>query len=179
MALKIPLRWLRDFVDYTATPDQLTETLTIAGLEVDGTDVIGEFWNPETLVVAEIQKVEPHPDADSLCLATVNYRKDQSLVVVTGAPNIFAMIGNVPSPCPKIPLALVGAQVIDAYSEEYKLKKLKPSKIRGISSEGMACSEKELGLSEEHEGVLILPEDASVGSPLIEYLGETVLHFDI
>ena len=94
MALKIPLRWLRDFVDYTATPDQLKETLTIAGLEVDGTDVIGEFWNSETLVVAEIQKVEPHPDADSLCLATVNYGKDQSLVVVTGAPNIFAMIGN-------------------------------------------------------------------------------------
>ena len=179
MALKIPLRWLRDFVDYTATPDQLTETLTIAGLEVDGTDVIGEFWNPENLVIAEIQKVEPHPDADSLCLATVNYGKDQSLVVVTGAPNIFAMIGNVPSPCPKIPLALVGAQVIDAYSEEFKLKKLKPSKIRGIPSEGMACSEKELGLSEEHEGVLILPEDAPVGSPLSEYLGETVLHFDI
>ncbi len=79
----------------------------------------------------------------------------------------------------KDPLALVGAQVIDAYSEEFKLKKLKPSKIRGIPSEGMACSEKELGLSEEHEGVLILPEDAPVGSPLSEYLGETVLHFDI
>jgi phenylalanyl-tRNA synthetase beta chain len=179
MALKIPLRWLRDFVDYTATPDQLTETLTIAGLEVDGVEVIGGFWSSETLVVAQIEKVDPHPEADSLCLATVNHGEDQSLVVVTGAPNIFAMIGNVPAPTPKIPLALVGAQVIDVYSDEYKLKKLKPLKIRGIPSEGMACSEKELGLSEEHEEVLMLPEDAPVGAPLRDYLGERILHFDI
>lgn len=179
MALKIPLRWLRDFVDYPGTPAELADTLTIAGLEVDGNDVYGDFWDDTNLVIGEITTVLPHPDADSLCLVTIRYGQPEPLTVVTGAPNLLTMVETPPAIWPKIPLALVGAQVLDAYSEERKLKKLKPSKIRGIPSAGMACSERELGLSDEHEGVLLLPDDAPVGRPLREYLSETVLHFDI
>jgi len=89
------------------------------------------------------------------------------------------MGNSIPEPAPKVALALTGAMLIDAYHEDRALKKLKPAKIRGIASEGMLCSELELGLSEEHEGILILPDDAPVGTLLQDFLGDTILHFDI
>ena len=98
---------------------------------------------------------------------------DHRLTVVTGAPNIAA--GQ------KVVLAIAGARLYDGYSDSLvpEIKTLKPGAIRGIKSEGMVCSEKELGMSDEHEGILVLPDDAPVGMPLAEYFGDTVIEFEI
>ncbi|MFM8593939.1 MAG: phenylalanine--tRNA ligase subunit beta, partial [Chloroflexota bacterium] len=105
-----------------------------------------------------------------LVLATVDYGQ-ATLTVVTGAPNIAQ--GQ------RVALALAGARLYDGHSEERVLKTLKPGMIRGVKSEGMVCSEKELGMSDEHEGILVLEADAPVGSPLQAYLGDTVIEFEI
>ena len=178
MAIKAPLSWLRDFVAINITPDQLAERLTTAGLEVETIEKIGDNWG-EYCVVGQIREVRKHPNADALYLVDVEFGADKPITIITGAPNIREMEGNLPRPAPKVALALSGAMLIDAHQEDLPLKKLKPAKIRGIESEGMLCSELELGLSENHEGILILPEDAPVGTLLQEYLGDVILHFDI
>ena len=178
MALQTPLSWLQDFVELSMTPDALAERLTTAGLEVEVIEKIGENWG-EFCVVGQIRKISKHPNGDTLNLVDVEFGADKPITLVTGAPNIKEMAENFPEPPPKVALALSGALLIDAYHEDRPLKKLKSAKIRGISSEGMLCSELELGLSEEHEGILILPEDAPVGKLLKDYLGDTTLHFDI
>ena len=178
MALQTPLSWLQDFVELSMTPDALAERLTTAGLEVEVIEKIGENWG-EFCVVGQIRKISKHPNADTLNLVDVEFGADKPITLVTGAPNIKEMAENFPEPPPKVALALSGALLIDAYHEDRPLKKLKSAKIRGIASEGMLCSELELGLSEEHEGILILPEDAPVGKLLKDYLGDTTLHFDI
>jgi len=178
MALQIPLNWMRDFVDWPLADDELAERLTIAGLEVEAVEPTGKSWG-ELCFVAEIAAVEKHPDADSLSLVTVAYGAEQTLTVVTGAPNVREFEAGLPEPPPKVALAVAGAMLVDAYTEGHPLKKLKPSKIRGIRSEGMLCSELELGLGEAHEGILLLPPDAPTGALLKDYLGDTVLHFDI
>ena len=178
MALQTPLSWLQDFVELSMTPDALAERLTTAGLEVEVIEKIGENWG-EFCVVGQIRKISKHPNGDTLNLVDVEFGADKPITLVTGAPNIKEMAENFPEPPPKVALALSGALLIDAYHEDRPLKKLKSAKIRGIASEGMLCSELELGLSEEHEGILILPEDAPVGKLLNEYLGDTTLHFDI
>ena len=178
MAIQAPLSWLRDFVAINITPDQLAERLTTAGLEVETIEKIGDNWG-EYCVVGQIREVRKHPNADALYLVDVEFGADKPITIVTGAPNIRGMEGNLPRPAPKVALALSGAMLIDAHQEDLPLKKLKPAKIRGIESEGMLCSELELGLSENHEGILILPEDAPVGTLLQEYLGDVILHFDI
>ena len=96
---------------------------------------------------------------------------DNRLTVVTGAPNVAQ--GQT------VALALAGARLIDGHSEGKVYKTLKPGKIRGVVSEGMVCSEKELGISEEHEGIMVLPDDAPLGAPLVDYLGDTVIEFEI
>ena len=93
---------------------------------------------------------------------------------MTGAPNITVGMSGV-----KVPLALSGARLVDAYAPEGGFTVLKPSKIRGVRSEGMVCSEKELGISAEHGGILLLPDDAAPGTPLVDYLGDTVLHVEL
>ena len=110
-------------------------------------------------------------------LVEIDYGASQTEQVVTGAPNLFQYKDQQPLPVLKVAFARAGAVLIDAYSEERPRpkKKLKPSKIRGIPSNGMVCSERELGLSEEHEGILILAEDAPTGMPLRDYLGDEVL----
>ena len=178
MALQIPLNWMRDFVDWPLTDDDLAERLTIAGLEVEVVRQVGQHWG-ELCFVAAITAVEKHPDADSLSLVTVQYGAEQPLTVVTGAPNVRVYESGLPEQPPKVALAVVGAMLVDTYTEDHPLKKLKPSKIRGIRSEGMICSELELGIGEAHEGILLLPPDAPTGLFLKDYLGDTVLHFDI
>ena len=178
MAIQVPLSWLKDFVAINITPEQLAERLTTAGLEVEEIEKIGDGWG-EYCVVGQIKEVRKHPNADALDLVDVEFGADKPITIVTGAPNIREMEKYVPTPAPKVALALSGAILIDAYNEDLTHKKLKPSKIRGITSEGMLCSELELGLSENHEGILILPEDAPVGTLLYEYLGDVILHFDI
>ncbi|MCX6030579.1 MAG: phenylalanine--tRNA ligase subunit beta [Chloroflexi bacterium] len=179
--MKIPLSWLKDYVDITSPLPALAERLTLAGLEVDSITHIGEFWDRDKIFVGQILDVKRHPDAERLTLVRVEYGAGKPLTVVTGAPNLYPYIGQDFSGGrgPKVAFALTGARLVDGHSEERRIVKLKPSKIRGIMSEGMVCSEKELDLSDAHEGNLILPDDAPVGMPLVDYMGDAVLEFDI
>ena len=166
--MKVPVRWLSEFVATGLTPEELAHRLTMAGIEAEKITHIGAEW--DNIFVGKVGLVEPHPDADRLVLATVDAGEHQ-LRVVTGAPNIAQ--GQT------VALALAGARLIDGHSEGQVYRKLKPGVIRGILSEGMVCSEKELGLSDEHEGILVLEPDAPRGAPLVEWLGETVIEFEI
>lgn len=166
--MRVPLKWLHDFVDAEVDAAELARRLTLAGLEVEKIDIVGAGW--DKVFTAHVNTVERHPDADRLVLADVE-AGEHRLTVVTGAPNIAA--GQ------NVVLALAGARLIDGHSDSGEYKTLKPGKIRGIISEGMVCSEKELGMSDEHEGILVLPDDAPLGLPLQEYLGDTVLEFEI
>jgi phenylalanyl-tRNA synthetase beta chain len=166
--MNIPYRWLTDMVDIDLSPRELAARMTMAGLEAENIHEIGAEW--DKVYVAEVLSVTQHPDADRLVLADVA-AGEHRLTVVTGAPNIAK--GQ------KVALALAGARLVDAYADELKYKTLKPGKIRGIMSEGMVCSEKELGISDEHDGIMVLDDDAPVGAPLREYLGDTVIEFEI
>ncbi|HEX9116596.1 MAG TPA: phenylalanine--tRNA ligase subunit beta [Anaerolineae bacterium] len=179
--MKVPISWLKDFVDIKLAPQELAERLTLAGLEVESLTQVGELWDRDRIFVGQVLKVERHPEAERLVLTTVDYGATQPLTVVTGAPNMYPFVGQDLSSGrgPKVALAIEGARLVDGHSDEYRVIKLKPSKLRGIMSEGMVCSEKELGLSDAHEGNLILPDDAPVGMPLVDYLGDWILEFDI
>jgi phenylalanyl-tRNA synthetase beta chain len=166
--MRVPLKWLAEIVQVDVDAAELARRLTLAGLEVEKIEVVGAGW--EKVFTASVNSVERHPDADRLVLADVE-AGEHRLTVVTGAPNIAA--GQ------KVVLALAGARLIDGHSDSGEYRTLKPGKIRGIMSEGMVCSEKELGMSDEHEGILVLPDDTPVGLPLQEYLGDTVLEFEI
>ncbi len=176
--MRVPLSWLREYVEITLAPEDLAEKLTLAGLEVTRIERVGDWWDPDRIRVGEVLRVEKHPNADRLVLATVDYGDPEPMTVVTGAPNLFPYLGQ-ERPGIKVAFARAGAYLIDPYDEQRRKKKLKPAKIRGVRSEGMVCSERELGLSDEHEGILILPDDAPVGVPLAEYLGDVILEFDI
>jgi phenylalanyl-tRNA synthetase beta chain len=183
--MQVPLSWLKEYVDIVLPVDQLAERLTLAGMEVGGIEPIGAWWDPATITVGQVMAVLPHPNADRLVLADVEYGAHATQRVVTGAPNLFAYRGQSRAdgtlPVLKVAFARAGAELIDAYVEAHPrpFKRLKPSKIRGVESAGMVCSERELGLSEEHEGILLLPEDAPVGMPLGDYLGDTVLGVEL
>ncbi len=179
--MKVPLSWLKDYVDITLPVDKLAERLTLAGLEVESVTRIGEMWERDKLFVGQILAVTQHPDADRLVLARVAYGAAEPLTVVTGAPNLYGYVGQDlgGGRGPKVAFAVVGARLIDGHSAERKIATLKAGKIRGIVSQGMVCSEKELDLSDEHEGILILPDDAPVGMPLVDYMGDAVVEFDI
>ena len=164
--MKISLRWLKNYVDIDLKPQALAEKLTMAGMEVDTLQITGSTWN--NIVVGEVTDVNPHPNADRLSLATVDLASQQ-IMVVCGAPNI--------SPGQKVAFAHVGAQLIDGHSG--KLAILKEAKIRGVVSEGMVCSEKELGISDRHEEILVLPSTAPVGASLSEYLGDVIFNLEI
>lgn len=164
----VPVRWLREFVQTELSTEEIANRLTMAGLEAENITRIGVEW--DKVYVGLVEKVERHPDADRLVLATVGAGQHH-LTVVTGAPNIAEN--------QKVALALAGARLIDGHSDELKYITLKPSSIRGVRSEGMVCSEKELGLSEEHAGIMVLDEDAPVGASLREYLGDDVIEFEI
>lgn len=166
--MKVPVRWLKELVPTDLSAAEIGHRLTMAGLEAESITEIGASW--DKVYVGVVERVEPHPNADRLVLATV-HAGEHRLTVVTGAPNIAE--GQ------KVALALAGARLIDPYAEELKLFTLKPSTIRGVRSEGMVCSEKELGISAEHEGIMVLDPDAPVGVPLKEYLGDQVLEFEI
>ena len=163
----VSLKWLRDYVDL---PDDdldieaFAERLTMASAEVEGIERIGD-WDRELVTVAHVMSVDPHPNADRLKLATVDYGAPQPRTVVCGAPNVAA--GQ------RVAFAREGAELIDPRNGERST--LKPAKIRGVESAGMVLSERELGLSDEHEGILELPADAPVGRALADYLGDVVL----
>ncbi len=164
--MKVPVRWLKEFVDISLPLKELCDRLTMAGLEVSEIQVIGGEW--ANVTVGRITKIEPHPNADRLKLVTVdlNGRTER---VVCGAPNV--VVGA------KVPFASLGARLIDPDTGD--IRELKTARIRGVVSEGMICSEKELGISDNHEGIMILPDDAPVGEPLSEYLGDIVLDIEV
>jgi phenylalanyl-tRNA synthetase beta chain len=178
--MKVPLSWLKDFVDITLPLDRLAERLTLAGLEVESVTQIGEFWDRDKIFVGQVLEVGRHPEADRLVLARVEYGAGAPMTVVTGAPNLYPFVGqDLGGRGPKVAFALTGARLVDGHSEMRRVVRLKPSKIRGIPSEAMCCSEKELDLGESHEGIILLPDDAPVGMPLLDYMGDTVVEFDV
>jgi phenylalanyl-tRNA synthetase beta chain len=176
-----PLSWLKEYVDLTLPVEALAERLTLAGLAVDAIHHVGDWWDPKTITVGQVAAVLPHPDADRLVLVDVDFGGAAPQRVVTGAPNLYQYRLTAALPVLKVAFARAGAVLVDAYSDQRPRpqKKLKPSKIRGVESSGMVCSERELGLSEEHEGIIILPEDAPVGMPLRDYLGDRIFEFDL
>lgn len=150
--MKFSEQWLREWVNPEIGTQELMDQITMAGLEVDGFEpVAGQFSG---VIVGEVISVKPHPDADKLRVCQVS---DGSSVVqvVCGAPNVREGL--------KVPFAVVGAQL----PGDFKIKK---AKLRGQPSEGMLCSEAELGLSENHDGLMELPTDAPVGKDVADYL---------
>jgi phenylalanyl-tRNA synthetase beta chain len=172
--MKVPISWLKDYVDITMDVEELAERMTLAGLEVASIEHIGSQWDREKIFVGEVLRVEKHPNADRLTVVSVDYGAGEPMDVVTGAPNL-----RVGQKGQKVAFAIAGARLIDGYSKELRYTSLKPSTIRGIRSEGMVCSEKELGLSDEHTGILLLDEDAPVGTPIVDYMGDIVLDLDL
>ena len=164
--MKVPLKWLKEYVDITLSSCDLADKLTMAGSEVKGVQVVGEGW--DNIVVGQIVAVNPHPNADRLTLPTVDLGIEQQ-TVVCGAPNL--KVGD------KIAFAHVGAQLVDGHTGQ--MAALKSAKIRGVVSSGMVCSEKELGISDSHEGIMVLPPEAPVGTPLADYLGDIIFDLDI
>ena len=163
--MRIPLSWLRQYVDIDLPVEELAHRLSMAGTEVEKIERTGDW---DDVVVGHVKDVSQHPNADRLTIVTVDHGGGVS-EVVCGAPNVAA--GQ------RIAYASVGAHLIDGYSG--KPSRLKRAKIRGVVSEGMVCSEKELGLGDSHEGILVLDPDAEIGMPLGDVIGDTVLELEL
>jgi phenylalanyl-tRNA synthetase beta chain len=193
--VKTPISWLKDFVNLDGlSVVAIARHLTMAGLEVEdirfaglplpdhdthGFKVSGIAWAPDKIVVAEITEVLPHPNADRLTLCAL-YDGSVHHTVLTGAPNLYPYkgIGKLEKPI-KVAYAKEGAQIYDGHAEGLALTTLKRAKIRGVESYSMVCSEKELGISEEHDGVIFLDDDAPTGMALVDYMGDAVLELKI
>ncbi len=152
--MKFSEQWLRSWVNPSLDAAEVAEQLTMLGLEVDSIDAAASF--PHTIVVGEILEAAPHPNADKLRVCRVSGGDDETLNIVCGAPNAREGI--------KVPLALVGTSMPNGMQ-------IKAAKLRGEPSHGMLCSARELGLSEDAQGLMELADDAPVGTSLIEYLG--------
>lgn len=196
--MKVPLSWLKEFVEIDQPAEWVAERLTVSGLEVGYIRYIGVpqqtvegirqpksdhlVWDREKILLGAIREVKKHPDADKLVLAMVDYGADALEQVVTGAPNLLAYVGKGElNPPLWTPLALEGAVVYDGHSEEKKLMTLKGKALRGIYNRSMVCSEKELGISDEHEGIMLLEDDPSfrAGTPLQDVLGDVVFEVEL
>jgi phenylalanyl-tRNA synthetase beta chain len=151
--MKFSEKWLREWVNPSVTTDELSDQLSMAGLEVDGVDAVaGEFSG---VVVGEVVECGQHPDADKLQVTKINVGDDELLDIVCGAPNCRQGI--------KVAVAKVGAVLPGNF-------KIKKAKLRGQPSFGMLCSFSELGISDDHDGILELPIDAPIGQDVREYL---------
>src|SRR5512138_651000 len=195
VAMKIVLSWLRDYIDIKLPLEEIARLMTMAGLEVGEVQVIGlpvppadgkqEFkftglaWDPEKIVVAQVDEVMPHPNADRLVLCRLNDGQNE-YIVLTGAPNLYPYKGKGSLEKPiKVAYAKEGSVLYDGHQPGQVLTTLKRAKIRGVDSFSMVCSEKELGISEEHEGVIFLDDDAPTGMALADYIGDAVFEIDI
>jgi phenylalanyl-tRNA synthetase beta chain len=174
--IRVPLSWLKEYADAHGSADEIARQLHMSGTEVDRIERPGGGW--DHVWVGRIAKLEKHPNADKLLLATVDYGEGREKTVVTGAPNLSE--GDV------VPFAEVGARLREAgvgapgsAATGDGWLTLEPKKMRGIVSEGMVCSEKELGLGEDHEGILILDKTLKVGQPLADALGDPVLVLEL
>ncbi|MEX2047775.1 MAG: phenylalanine--tRNA ligase subunit beta [Chloroflexota bacterium] len=165
MLIRVPLSWLREYVDLTVPVDDLAHRLHMSGTEVKGIE--RRAW--DRIWVGRVAELTKHPNADKLSLATVDYGAGRRKTVVTGATNL--------RPGSTVAYGEVGAEYVDGHTGERAV--MKPRDMRGIKSEGMVLSEKELGLGEEHDGILLLDDKLPVGAPLSETLGETVLLLEL
>ena len=163
--MRVPLSWLRKYVELELSARELAHRLTMAGVEVG--EII-EFGGWPDCFVGQVLTVKPHPNADRLSLCRVGTGAEE-LEVVCGAPNVAAN--------QKVCFAKVGAYLYNTHSGTREA--LKPARIRGVTSNGMICSEAELGLGEDHSGIVVLPDDAPVGMPLDQYLGDTILRLEV
>jgi phenylalanyl-tRNA synthetase beta chain len=157
--MKISYNWLKDYIDIDLPAFQLADLITSVGLEVEEIISTGiDRIKLEGLIIGEVLSVEKHPDADKLKVAKVNIGASENLQIVCGAANIAA--GQ------KVVVAAHGTDIYPRKGERIKIKK---SKIRGVVSEGMICAEDEIGLSDNHEGIMILDAAARVGDLFINY----------
>ena len=161
--MKFSVNWLREFVELPPSVDQLADLLTMVGIEIEGIEKRGA--NFDKVVVAQINASAQHPNADRLSVCQVDDGSGQPRQIVCGAKNY--KVGD------KVPLALPGAVLANDL-------KIKPSKLRGVESQGMLCSPSELGLSQESDGLLILSPEAKIGEPIASLFPEdTILDVEI
>ena len=162
--MKVSLKWLSEYVDVPADVKAFCDRLDLTGTGVEGVEKTGAAF--DGVVVGHVLTCEAHPDSDHMHVVTVDVGADEPVQIVCGAPNIAAGI--------KVPVATVGAVL----PGDFKIKK---SKLRGVASCGMCCSQRELGMGASHEGIWILPEDAPVGMSFADYakLSDTVLDLEI
>lgn len=159
--MKISYNWLKQFISTDKNPNELSQILTDIGLEVEGVEEIQGIPGGLTgLVIGEVKTCQQHPNADRLRITTVDVGEASLLHIVCGAPNVAA--GQ------KVVVATVGTTVYPLEGEPFKINK---SKIRGEVSEGMICAEDEIGLGKSHEGIMVLPADAPVGSLAKDFFG--------
>ncbi len=162
--MKFSEAWLREWVNPEVDTNELSDQLSMAGLEVDGTEPAAAAFNG--VVVGEVLTREQHPNADKLSVCTVNTGSDEPAQIVCGARNVAAGM--------RVPVATVGARL----PGDFKIKK---AKLRGVQSLGMICSASELGLAESSDGIMPLPGDAPIGTDVRQYLSleDTCIEVDL
>ncbi len=162
--MRVPLSWLREYVDFDLSPEALAEALTMRGLEVSSIEVSGADWTD--VVVGRLLSIERHPNADKLWLTSVDVGSGEPLQIVCGADNIS--VGDL------VPVASIGSVLPGE-------RRIERSKIRGVESQGMLCSAIELGLGDDTEGIHVLgtSDELPLGADLRPLLGEVVLDVDV
>ena len=166
--MKLPLKWLKEYVDFNVTIEKFVELMMWRGFEI--ADIADEMPGISNVVVGRIEKIEQHPNADKLKICTLNIGAEENLIIITGAPNVFE--GAL------VPVAVDGATLAGGVV-------IHPTVMRGVESFGMLCSGQELGLTEadypgaEVYGILILQEDHPLGQPIQEAVGLNDIVFDI
>ena len=156
--MNISYKWLKEYVDFTLTPQEVCDALTSTGLEVDALEEVQSIKGGlKGLYVGKVLTCEMHPDSDHLHVTTVDLGRDVPSQIVCGAPNVAA--GQ------KVIVADLGCVLYDG-DKEFVIKK---SKLRGVESCGMICAEDEIGIGTSHAGIIVLPDDAVVGTPAAEY----------
>ena len=156
--MNISYKWLKEYVDFDLTPQQVCDALTSEGLEVDALEEVQSIRGGlKGLYVGKVLTCEMHPNSDHLHVTTVDLGREEPSQIVCGAPNVAA--GQ------KVIVADLGCTLYDG-DKEFQIKK---SKLRGIDSCGMICAEDEIGIGTSHEGIMVLPDDAQVGQPAAEY----------
>lgn len=169
--MEISYKWLKEYVDFDLTPQETADALTSCGLEVDALEEVQTIKGGlKGLFVGKVLTCEMHPNSDHLHITTVDLGKGEPQQIVCGAPNVAA--GQ------KVIVADLGCVLYDG-DKEFVIKK---SKLRGVESNGMICAEDEIGVGENHDGIIVLPEDAPVGQPAAEYYhleSDWVIEIDI
>ena len=156
--MNISYKWLREYVDFDMTAQEVAAALTSVGLEVDGVEEVQSIRGGlQGIVIGEVLTCEPHPNSDHMHVCTVNLGQAEPEQIVCGAPNVAA--GQ------KVVVATLGTKLYDG-DQEFTIKK---SKLRGIESNGMICAEDEIGIGTSHDGIIVLPADAVPGTPAAEY----------